>query len=263
MQSYEFPLVIFTVLSQAAIGIALMGAVRQAAGPDEGNARAEWQAVAGLMIVGLIASFFHLGHPLGAINALKHLEKAWLSREALTAGIFMAVAVFAAVTSGKDGKPVLVWLGALVGLAVIFSTGMTYAPPAFPAVNNALPTIFFLTSAVVLGAGFASWFTGVERQPMLARIFTTGLVVGLVVKLAAPCIWLSGSEVMRMTGQAWFGSGLYWAHVGIMAAALAVIWKNRLIPIWLPVLVLIGELAGRAGFFADTIHTAANMGGLY
>jgi DMSO reductase anchor subunit len=219
--------------------------------------------VAGLMVAGLVASLFHLGHPTGAPNALKHLASAWLSREVLFAGLFVGLAVLAAIIADKGGNPALALIGSVLGLALILSTGMTYAPPAYPAVNNALPTAFFLVSAVVLGAGFASWFAGEGRQPLLARIFTTGLVVGLTLNLVAPCVWLSGGEVMRMTGQAWFGSGLYWAHMAVMAASLAVIWKTRTIPTWLPVLVLLGELVGRAGFFANTIHTAANMGALY
>lgn len=263
MQSMEFPLVLFTVLSQAAIGIALMGAVRVLAGPDGGDAQRQWRMVAGLMVAGLVASLFHLGHPAGAPNALKHLASAWLSREVLFAGLFMGLAVLAAIIADKGGNPALALLGSALGLALILSTGMTYAPPSYPAVNNALPTAFFLVSAVVLGAGFASWFAGEGRQPLLARIFATGLVVGLTLNLVAPCVWLSGGEVMRMTGQAWFGSGLYWAHMAVMAASLAVIWKTRTIPTWLPVLVLLGELVGRAGFFANTIHTAANMGALY
>jgi hypothetical protein len=68
---------------------------------------------------------------------------------------------------------------------------------------------------------------------------------------------------MRMTAQAWLASGLYWAHVGVLAVSLAVVLKMKSIPAWLPVLTLLGELAGRAGFFADTIHTAANIGALY
>lgn len=263
MQSIELPLVLFTVLSQAAIGTAFMGAVRVVAGPDGGDAQRQWRMVAGLIVVGLIASLFHLGHPTGAPNALKHLATAWLSREVLSAGLFAGLAVLAAIIADKGGNPVLAFAGALVGLVVILSTGMTYAPPSFPAVNNALPTTFFLTSAVILGAGFASWFTGEARQPLLARIFTAGLIVGLVLNLVAPCVWLSGGEVMRMTGQAWFASGFYWAHILVMVAALAVIWKTRTIPVWLPVLVLLGEFVGRAGFFADTIHTAVNMGALY
>ncbi|SOB60408.1 DMSO reductase anchor subunit (DmsC) [Pseudodesulfovibrio profundus] len=263
MQSMELSLVIFTVLSQVAIGMTFMRALGTVSGPDEGDAKKEWQMVAGLMVVGMIASLFHLGHPEGAINAIAHLNKAWLSREVLFAGAFAGLAVLAAVLSGSEGKPVFAWGGVVLGLGLILSAGMTYAPPALPAVNNALPALFFLISAVMLGAGFASWFAGEARQPMLARVFTSAAVVGLVLYLAAPCIWLSGSTVMRMTAEAWLGSGFYWAHIGVLIVSLGVIWKTRTIPVWLPVLALAGELLGRAGFFADTIHTAANMGGLY
>lgn len=263
MQSMEFPLVLFTVLSQAAIGLTMMRALRTTTGHAGTDARKEWLMIAGLMVVGLAGSLFHLGHPLSAHTALNHLGKAWLSREVLFAGLFMGVAAIAVVASGAGGKAALAWVGALFGLGVIASAGMTYAPPALPALNNALPAAFFLLSAVILGAGFASWFASEELQPLMARIFTSALVVGLVLYLVAPCVWISGGEVMRMTGEAWFASGFYWAHMGVLAACLAVIWKTGSIPTWLPVLALLGELIGRAGFFADTIHTAANMGGLY
>jgi DMSO reductase anchor subunit len=264
MQSMETPLVLFTVFSQAAIGLTLMRVVRTTAdGAGEGDARREWGLIAGLMILGMLGSLFHLGHPLYAPTALKHLATAWLSREVLFAGMFTGVTVLAVLAAGRAGKPVLAWLGALLGLGVIVSAGMTYAPPALPALNNALPFTFFLISAVILGAGFGSWFAGERFAPLMARIFTTAVVVGLVMNLVAPCVWLSGGTVMRMTGQAWLGSGFYWAHVLVLAGCLGVVWKNRTLPAWLPVLALVGELAGRAGFFADTIHTAANMGGLY
>ena len=74
MQSLELPLVLFTVLSQAAVGMVLMNAVRGFAGYDEGRARNEWALVLGLMGVRLAASLFHLGHPLEAYRALAHLE---------------------------------------------------------------------------------------------------------------------------------------------------------------------------------------------
>ncbi|WP_316896365.1 DmsC/YnfH family molybdoenzyme membrane anchor subunit [Pseudodesulfovibrio indicus] len=263
MQSMEFPLVIFTVLSQAAIGLTLMRAVRTTSGDADSATRTEWLLIAGLMVAGLLGSLFHLGHPLSAPMALTHLGTAWLSREVLFAGMFMGVAALAVVAGNVAGKPALAWLGTALGLGVILSAGMTYAPPALPALNNALPAAFFLTSAVLLGSGFGSWFADEGLRPLMVRIFTGAVVVGLVLYLVAPCVWLSGGEVMRMTGQAWLASGFYWAHLGVLAVALAVAWKTSDIPVWLPVLVLIGELVGRAGFFADTVHTAANMGGLY
>ncbi len=261
MQSMELPLVLFTVLSQAAVGMVLMSAVRGVAGHGSGSARNEWMLVAGLMGLGIAASLFHLGHPLEAYRALAHLEKAWLSREVLAAGAFLALAAGAAAVGG--GRGALLWGAVAAGLATVLASGMTYAPPAFPALNNALPTVFFLISAVVLGAGFASWFAGPGSQELLARICATALVTGLVVRLAVPCVWLSGGEVMRLSGLAWLGSPLYWASIAVLAACLGVLWKNRTIPVWLPILALLGELAGRAAFFAETVHTAVNIGNLY
>ena len=263
MQSMESPLVVFTVLSQAAIGLALMRAVRTASGGAGDNPGKEWRMIAGLMLVGLLGSLFHLGHPLDAPTALKHLGSSWLSREVLFASLFMGVAGLGAVAMAVGGSPASTWLGVLFGLGVIGSAGMTYAPAALPALNNVLPTAFFLVSAVILGSGFGSWFAGGERGALMARIFTTAVVVGLILNLVAPCVWASGGEVMRMTAKAWFGSPFYWTHIAILAAGLGVLWKTKTIPRWLPVLMLFGELAGRAGFFADTIHSAANMGGLY
>ncbi|WP_342663413.1 dimethyl sulfoxide reductase anchor subunit family protein [Desulfomicrobium escambiense] len=257
----ELPLVLFTVLSQAAVGMVLMSAVRGFAGHHGGSARNEWTLVAGLMGLGIVASLFHLGHPLEAYRALAHLEKAWLSREVLAAGVFLALAAVAAVAG--IGKGALLWGAILAGLATVLASGMTYAPPAFPALNNALPTVFFLISAVVLGAGFASWFAAAGSQTLLARICATALVTGLVVRLAVPCVWLSGGEIMRQSGLAWLDSPLYWANIAVMAACLGVLWKNRTIPSWLPILALLGELAGRAAFFAETVHTAMNIGNPY
>lgn len=261
MQSMELPLVLFTVLSQAAVGMVLMNAVRGIAGHDGGSARNEWTLVLGLMGLGLAASLFHLGHPLEAYRALAHLKKAWLSREVLAAGAFLALAAGAAASRG--GKGALLWGAVVAGLATVLASGLTYAPPALPALNNALPTVFFLISVVVLGAGFASWFADTGSQALLARICTTALVTGLVVRLAVPCVWLSGGEIMRQSGLAWLGSPLYWANIAIMVTCLSVLWKNRTIPAWLPILALLGELAGRAAFFAETAHTAMNIGNLY
>jgi len=258
MQSMELPLVVFTVLSQAAIGLTLLQAVRTASGEAAADARSPWRLAAGLMAAALAGSLFHLGHPLDAPAALKHLGTAWLSREVLFAGLFVCATIYAALVRGGGA---VVWAASALGLGVILSAGMTYAPPALPALNNALPAVFFLLSAVILGSGFGSWFEG--ARPLLARIFTTSLVVALVLYLVIPCVWLSGGTVMRMSGQAWLASGFYWAHIGILAGSLAVIWRTKSIPAWLPVLALLGELAGRAGFFADTVHTAVNMGGMY
>ncbi len=262
--SMEMPLVIFTVLSQASIGIALMSAVRRVTAPDTGTQpRREWWTITLLMGVGILGSLFHLGHPLEAYRALAHLDGAWLSREILVAGIFIALAGFAALIADRQVPSALAVGCAVAGVALVFISGMTYAPPALPAVNNALPTAFFGLSTISLGAAFGSWFVRDSSRPMLARILTATLVAALVLGLTIPCVWLSGGEIMRRTGIAWMQSPLYWGHIAVTAAALVITLRNRDIPRWLAPLLLLGELVGRAGFFADTIHTASNMGGLY
>lgn len=275
MQNIELPLVLFTVLSQAAVGMALFLALRScvcatgtgpAIGPDIGKDatgnRTEWLAATAAMGVALLASLFHLGHPAGAVRTLAHLEKAWLSREILAFGAFAALLAVAAFT-GKAGAGLRA-AAALMGLFALYTSGMTYAPPAMPALHNAAPLGFFLLSALLLGASFGSWFAGDARQPMLRTVLLGSLAAALAVYVIVPCVWASGGTVMQMTARAWLASPLYWARLvlGILVPLVVMIRSPR-IPRWMGPLVLLGELAGRAVFFGATVHAAMNLGAPY
>jgi len=261
--SMELPLVLFTILSQTAVGIVLLSGLRRwslAGGAGQADRR-EWTAAAALLALGLVFSLFHLGHPLDAVTALKHLSTSWLSREALVFALLAGLMLLAGVQGLPRGIVRLTVAGGLLGLLI---QGMTYAPPSFPAINNVLPFVFFLVSAVTLGAGAASLLAPEEARPALVRVLIAGLWAGLGVHLAAPCVWLSGGTVMRLTGQAYLASPLYWAHIVIgLALPLWVVLKSRSIPRWLPFVLLAGALCGRIVFYLETMHTAANMGALY
>ena len=266
MNSMELPLVFFTVLSQMAIGLVLMNTIRQFAGTGgvSGNVRSEWLAAAALVGLGLLASFAHLGHPFGAPRALTHLGKAWLSREALGVGIFLTLTVVTGFSARQKANPLLALLAVAAGLATLLFTGMTYAPPSYPAINNVLPFLFFLFTVCILGSGVAVYFTPEARMPLLTRILTVSLITALVVYLIVPCVWLSGNTAMALTGKAWLGSWLFWLRIVVgLVLPLAVVAKTRTIPLWLPALLLIGEILGRIVFFSQTLHSAANIGGLY
>jgi DMSO reductase anchor subunit len=259
MGTIEFPLVFFTLLTQMAIGLALISATRQWAvveGPS-GKIQAEWLAVAGLLAVGVSAAFFHLGHPLGAIQMLNNLGTGMIVFGLLVAGV-----LWMAYKRSLNGW--LLKLTALVGLVAVFTTGMTYAAPALVAVNNPLPIVFFLLTVVILGAAAASYFAPASKQSPVTAILAVGLIVALVVYLVVPFIWLSGNAVTRMTGQAYLASPLHWTHIIVgLVLPLAVLAWLRKIPAWLPLLILIGEFAGRMAFFALVVSSAANLGGLY
>lgn len=263
--SMELPLVVFTVSAQAAIGLVAISTVRQFAGHGPlGKIRQEWLFAAAVLALGLIASLFHLGHPLGAPTVINHLGTAWLSAEAVGAGVLLAVVAVAAFTIKGGVNKALGVIAAVLGLLVVYFMGMTYSPPSFPAYNNVLPFAFFLLTAAILGPALASYFASQEKQAMLARWLTGALLVGLVVHLLAPCVWLSGGTIMRETGMAFVASPLYWARIILgLALPLAVVARARTIPAWLPVLLVAGELAGRLLFFMYSIHTASNLGGIY
>ena len=266
MNSYEMPLVIFTVLSQSAIGLVAVSTLRQVTGPDSTpkSIRIEWLAAGLVLLTGLVASVFHLGHPAGMVRALNNLGTAWLSREALTTGLFLALLGAGIVLMRDQGNRLLALITAAAGLLVIVAMGMTYSPPSFPAINNALPFVFFCLTALLLGSSAGRMFAPEAAHPMMTRILTVTLIVALVIYLLVPCIWLSGGEVMKQTGAHWLASPLYWGRIGLgLVLPLAVISLMKKTPAWLWVILLAGELMGRALFFAATVHTAANMGGMY
>lgn len=265
MSQMELPLVIFTVLSQTAVGLVAVSAIRQhAAEGPAGSVRPEWMTAALLLIAGLVASLFHLGHPLGAPLAIKHLGRAWLSREALGIGVFTALVIIGFLTARGRVNAGLSFAAAAVGLIALFFTGMTYSPPGFPALNNVLPFVFFLLTAAMVGAGFAAYFTPAEKMPMITRILAVSLIVGLVVYLVVPFLWLSGGTVMRQTGLNYISSPLYWARIIVgLVVPLMAIWRMRTVAAWVPVFVLAGEIMGRIAFFLLAVHASANMGGIY
>jgi len=262
MSHIEMPLVLFSVFSQTAIGLTLMSTGRQMAGEEfSGEARKRWGLVLAFLITGMVASFFHLGHPLQAYTALKHLSSAWLSWELLGVSTFLCLALFGLFTEKTKKSGVVAFLAAGTGLFTLLFMGMTYAPPGYPALNNVLPMVFFLLSALLLGASFSAWFTAPEERSWALRILTVTLIVALVVYLTVPCIWLSGGTVMEQTARGWIASPLYWGRItaGLMLPLL-VIWKIKNIPLWLPLIILAGELLGRVVFFKETVHAAAAIG---
>jgi DMSO reductase anchor subunit len=268
MNTLELPLILFTLLSQMAIGMAMVSAVRQWAvvdGPTK-TTRNEWLAIGLLLAAAIVASLFHLGTPWGAIYTLANLQQAWMSREILgiiAFGLLVAVIFFTEVTGTTKGW--LLKLVAVVGLATLFATSMTYAsPPSLPAINNALPFAFFLLSAIILGAGFGSYFAPPQHQALLFRILVNALIVSLAINLLIPCVWLSGGAVVQQTGWNYLQSPLYWTQIVVgLVVPLLVLWRTRRIPAWLPLLLLVGEVAGRVAFFVLNASTVGNIGSLY
>jgi len=137
--------------------------------------------VCGLMVMGLIASIFHLGRPERGWRAATRWRTSWLSREIIVLPLFVAGAVAYGAAHWIQGA---VWMQqlpvstltigavtALLSLALFVSTGMIYACLKFLQ-EWATP----LTVANYLLLGCASGFTlatayAAAAEPVLAPFF--------------------------------------------------------------------------------------------
>ena len=140
----------------------------------------------GLTGLGLVASFFHLGHPERAWRAAAMWRSSWLSREVIVLPLFMAT-LFAWGGAHALALPGTIWLGAaaaLVCIALFVCTGMVYASLRFlqewasplTLVNY---TVLGVASGCTLGTALAALVDPALAAPfgLAAMAFTaTGLV---------------------------------------------------------------------------------------
>src|SRR5690606_9238572 len=103
MDVREWALIAFTILSQMAVGsFIILGIVYFFASRKWGEEQADrlsdraLLAIGPVLVLGTLASFFHLGNPLNAYRAISNVGSSWISREILATLLFIAVgAVFA------------------------------------------------------------------------------------------------------------------------------------------------------------------------
>lgn len=266
MDTRELPLILFTLLTQVAVGMAVFAAVRQwvtVEGPTI-KSRNEWITILALIGLGVFAAFFHLGKPLGAIRMIANIGSAWLSREILSFGLFgalSAVTFYLVFTKSSNG-----WLfkvTAVVGLLAVFSTGMAYASAGLDAIHNVLPLILFLLTVFTLGPAVASYFVEEKSHSGLVSILVPTLLTSVIVRFVVPFVWLSGNVIMNTTGQNFLTSPLHWLHIAALLVGVVVVRPGKSLPKWLPIVLLIGELLGRIAFFALVASSGSNLGGMY
>lgn len=127
-----FSIIFFTTFAGVAQGVAvtLAGASLFGSAPS-GLAPMLWLTTA-LLVVALVASFFHLGHPLRAWRAALMWRTSWMSREVIVLPAFIAViAAWAAHVSWGQGTSgwaaALAW-AAIAGAVILwYCTAMIYA----------------------------------------------------------------------------------------------------------------------------------------
>jgi DMSO reductase anchor subunit len=141
--------------------------------------------------LGLVASFFHLGHPERAWRAAAMWRSSWLSREVIALPLFMA-GVFAWGGAHALGLPATRWLGAVAAvlcLALFVCTAMVYASIRFLAEwASPLTLVNYTLLGCASGTTLASALVALHLGPAAAAPFAAaalGFTLGGLASRAA------------------------------------------------------------------------------
>lgn len=171
------PLILFTLLIQLSVGAFLtLGGLyflfSRQAGAAAANALtgSGLLAVGPIVVLGMLASLFHLGTPRNAYRVLLNWRSSWLSREILFTLLFaFSGAVFSALQWYQFGpfsaRALAGGLTGLFGLALVYSMARLYMLRTLPAWNaNSTPLSFF-TTTFLLGSLAAGVFLAFQTFP--------------------------------------------------------------------------------------------------
>jgi anaerobic dimethyl sulfoxide reductase subunit C (anchor subunit) len=204
MAGREWPLVLFTLLSQLAVGITLFVILplffNRPARPESGSRDPRLALVLivlGILVAAALASLFHLGNPKNAANALNNLKQSWLSREIVFELTTLFLLALLALFRGLNMRSEVVVRGTALaagvsGLFFLVSMARLYMLPTVPAWNTLFTPGSFLLTALLLGAtaaavagasGILKPFPSFDRaMPGLALVAAAiGLAVALLV----------------------------------------------------------------------------------
>jgi len=167
LNAREWPLVLFTLMGQAAAGLAffyLLPLYSPAARASLPQFRAlRLGAALGVLFLSaaaVVLSFGHLGRIRRAPRSVVNLKSSWLSREIAALVLFIAAAAFLAVGEWRGAEaPVRAALAGLTTAAggiFVYAMSRLYMLRTVPEWNTAATPVSFFSSAAVLGASLAS-----------------------------------------------------------------------------------------------------------
>ena len=175
-----FSIVVFTVLSGAGLGLAMMLALFGGEGDNF------WRALQVSVLLtggGLLASVGHLANPKNAWRAMMRFRSSWLSREAVLAVVFFMLAALWAWQHYKNDSA-NVYLSAAVGLcalATVFCTAMIYQSlKPIPAWHHPITSVNYVAFSLMSGAAL---FGAIAQNQHAAVVVLISGAVAMIGKL--------------------------------------------------------------------------------
>lgn len=277
MDAYEIPLVLFTVLSQWAVGIVIGVTILEWFKPKfmesvgKNSLKKALYTALGVSVLGTIVSMLHLGNPFKGYTALLGTTHSWLSREIIAVITFNVLLVILTYIwwkmSHKTGvRKGLGLLTSLIGVVLVFVSGMVYFQMALhPAWNNWTTFANFLLTGLLLGTLTVTYFAMKGKKEDVQEDVTKfmgsylGLIViALLVTIGASFMVSGGAGSAEAAAAISVTSVLFWVRIlsSLLIPATLIIYfivtkKINIVNYVLVAIgfVLIGELSGRALFY--------------
>ena len=202
----EASLVAFTLLSQAAAGTCgVLLALALRAGRAGTSAALEAVALpllaAALLaaLLGLCASFLHLGSPRNAWRALRNVRTSWLSREVLLASLFTAALAAAVLMRLRAGTPGFAagfaeGFAGVLGVGLVMTMAGAYRLRTVPAWDRVATPLAFFGSSLVLGSLAVAAALALRAPEAASDACTVRLLLGglalLLAGLGVTLLWL-------------------------------------------------------------------------
>jgi anaerobic dimethyl sulfoxide reductase subunit C (anchor subunit) len=275
----EGPLVVFTLASELACGLALAAACLDliSRGPGEAGARRLGISVFPVAVLGMAASLFHLGRPLSAWRAILNWRTSPLSAEILSFGLFLGASFLYSIlwwARRTAGRRFLGVVTGFLGLGAVISSSLVYLIPGRAPWNSGWVLLSFLGSTFVLGGMAAHVFGKLGEDIRASRIVLSAGAVGGAAILVSTAWMLArfsgrvpdayGTSQLEAAGRlvlsdsaVWLG--LYVGLAGILPVAFAILRRRSSRPaarigrmaFWS---VLAGAAVGRVLMFAVGIR---------
>lgn len=276
MDSYEIPLVIFTVLIQWSVGITLAIVLLEWFKPEfmktvgKNKLKTAIYASLGMSVIGTLASIFHLGNPLKSYTSLIGTSHSWLSREIIMVIVFnLCLVIFTYIwwkMGDKDGlRKVVGTMTMIVGVVMVIISGMVYfSMPLHPVWNHWTTFANFLLTGIILGALTVTYFVlkgKTEESGSLMKFiggYLAFILAALFITIGSSFVGSIDSGEVQRAASITMTSVLFWIRVfsSLLIPATLIIYfivtKNVKILNFTLIatgIALIGELSGRMMFY--------------
>lgn len=279
MFAEEWPLLMFTLLMQLAVGSYIFFVIirtvnRRENEPESIKATKLGMTLIGpIIIVAFILSVFHLGTPYGAYRSIGNLGSSWLSREILFSGIFFGLWFIGYLTElrGKWSE-VLGWINSIVGIMVVIAMASIYSTSILPAWSNVNTYFSFIGTTILFGSVSSVIVVLTSKEVKTSRMISVLKVIGIIGAIAIifqlvylpfykTAISASGAAGLKsatlLSSKYLYATIIRWV-VSIVSLGLIFyclfkrLQKVQMYPLFLVALsfILVGEFMGRYIFYA-------------